>query len=63
MGNPFELADVVEDRITKFSGTVVAITHWIDGTTQIGVQSSELFEGKPISIQWFDSSRLTVLGV
>ena len=53
-----KLGDTVKDRITGFSGVVVAITHWLNGCKRVSVQPRTLHEGKPIESQVFDIEQL-----
>ena len=52
------LGDKVKDRITGYTGIVVARTDWLYGCTRFSVQSSELKDGKPIEAEWFDEKAL-----
>ena len=56
-----ELNDVVEDRITGFTGVVIGRTEWLYGCVRFGVQSEELKDGKPLEHQWFDEQQLARL--
>jgi hypothetical protein len=56
-----ELNCRVRDKITKFEGTVIAITHWLNGCTRAGVQSRELKDGIPTDPQWFDLTQLELV--
>ena len=40
------LGDRVKDKLTGFSGVVVAITEWLNGCTRMAVQPEKLVEGK-----------------
>ena len=51
----------MRDKISGFEGTVVVRAVWLYGCIRCGVQSSELYEGKPIEPQWFDEGSLELL--
>lgn len=57
----FTNGDLVEDKITKFKGRIIARIEWIYGCKRYIVQSEELGkEGKPVD--WtFDEGGLTML--
>jgi hypothetical protein len=55
------MGSVVRDPITNFSGTVVARTEWLWGCVRLGVQASEVKDGKPVEESWFDEQRLVVV--
>ena len=61
MKQEIKLGDKVKDTITQFAGTVVAITTYLHGNTRIGIQSSELKDGVPTDLAWFDESRFVVV--
>jgi hypothetical protein len=52
--------DLVADKITGFSGIVVAMTQYLDGRVQACVQSREMDEVKPGPEHWFDEYRLRI---
>ena len=58
-----KLGDIVKDRISGFTGIVIARTEWLYGCTGIGVKptkSNKLKDdGTPADIQWFDEPSLT----
>lgn len=56
-----QLGDKVRDKITGFEGIVVSHTVFVAGCERVGVQSQELHEGKPVSVQMFDVPNLTIL--
>ena len=53
-----KLGDTVKDSITDFTGTVVAITKYLDGYIQLGVQSDKLHNEVPLEVQWFYDTRV-----
>ena len=53
MNKKIKLGDKVKDIITNFTGIVTAITEYLDGYTQIGIQSEKLKDEIPLDIQWF----------
>ena len=52
------LGDRVRDRVSGFTGVVIARTEWLYGCTRFGVQAEELKDGKPIEAEWFDERSL-----
>lgn len=56
-----ELGDEVQDTITGFKGTVVAITKWISGCDRINVQPRVGKDGKIPDSCAFDEPQVKVL--
>lgn len=56
-----KLGDRVQDRISKFTGVVVAITDWLNGCRRITIQPESLHDGKPVDSHTFDSEQVVVL--
>lgn len=57
-----ELGDLVEDRVTGFTGIVVETGDWLYGCARRGVQSRELnSDGVPKKTWFFDEPDLTVI--
>jgi hypothetical protein len=54
-----KLGQVVTDRMTGFSGTVVARTEYLYGCVQICLNPGQLKDRKPLGCEWFDEQRLT----
>ncbi len=54
-----KLEDNVTDNITGFNGVVVSITEYQYGCRRMGLQSTELKDGKVLDIEYFDEQRLT----
>ncbi len=48
----------VRCKVTGFAGVAVSRQENHYSGVQIGVQSQELYEGKPLAVQWFDEMRL-----
>jgi len=55
------LGDRVKDTITGFQGVAVGITVWLYGCKRIGIQGTELKDGKVLDPEWFDEQRLISL--
>jgi hypothetical protein len=55
------LGDKVRDRVTGYTGIVVARTEWLYGCVRYVVQSQELHDGRPIDNVQFDEECLKVL--
>ena len=49
-----KLGETVKDTITGYSGTVIAITNWLNGCKRITIQSPILHDGIPVGDQTFD---------
>ena len=56
-----QLGNKVRDKISGFTGTVVAVTEWIAGCKRITVCANKLKDGKPIANQCFDEPMLEVI--
>jgi len=56
-----KLGDNVKHKLSKYKGTVTAITEFLQGCRRIGVKSKELHEGKPIEACWFDEPELDIV--
>jgi hypothetical protein len=55
MNAGIKLGDEVRDKITRFEGTVVAITEWMFGYVRVGVQGREFKDGRPQEPYWIDA--------
>lgn len=53
-----KLGDKARDQISGFTGTIVAITEWLNGCRRITIQPSALHEGKPVENSTFDAEQL-----
>jgi len=56
-----KLGDEVKDQISGFTGTVVAITEWLNGCRRITIQPRMLHEGKPVENSTFDAEQIMKL--
>lgn len=57
-----ELGDSVRDRITGYSGIVVAKTHWLNGCVRITLQSQKIKDDyTPVESQTFDEPQLELI--
>ncbi len=56
-----EAGDKVKDIVTGFEGIVIAVTHWLNGCTRMGVQSDVLKDGLPTDTIWFDEPQLSLV--
>lgn len=52
------LGDCVKDKITGLTGIAIAYDVWETGCVRIGIESTELKDGKPIGATWLDSYRV-----
>lgn len=57
------LGCIARDKISGFSGVVVAITDWLNGCRRVTIQPRELKDGKPIDGYTFDAEQVEVLEV
>ena len=58
----FGFYDILQDRISKFKGQVVAISHYATGCIHYALQSEKLSkEGKPLDWEYFDESRMDLI--
>ena len=56
-----KLGNKVRDTLTGFAGVAVARTEWLYGCSRIGIEPTELKDGKPIETQWFDEQRVEMV--
>jgi len=56
-----KLGSKVKDTVTEFTGIAVVRSIWLWGCIRIGVQPSEIIDGKPVEEVWFDESRLELV--
>lgn len=57
----FPLGALVKDRITGFTGIVMANVFWLNGCVRCSVQPQELKDGKPIDMEAFDEQQLDLV--
>ncbi len=57
----FACGDKVKDRITGYTGIVVATTTWINGCHRYVIQAQELKDGKPVDSHTFDEQELQLV--
>lgn len=55
------LGDLVQCKITGYEGIVTSVTSFVAGCERVAVKSQEMYEGKPIESQLYDSPNLTVV--
>jgi len=49
------------DTVTGFSGTIIAVTEWMNGCTRYGIQPNGMNkDGKIIEADWFDSEQVNI---
>lgn len=56
-----ELGDVAKDSITGFEGVVTSKTHWLHGCCRLGLQPTDLDNGKVRECQVFDENQLILV--
>jgi hypothetical protein len=50
-----------KDSVTGFSGTITAVTEWMNGCVRYVIQPNKLDkEGNPVDEKWFDSQQVIV---
>lgn len=59
--NRIENGDTVKDRISGFTGTVTAITHWLNGCLRFTVQGKKLQKGVPTEPHCFDAEQIVLV--
>ena len=57
------LGSRVRDTLTGFTGIAVCRVIWLHGCTRIGIEATELRDGKPIDTQHFDEQRVEIIEV
>jgi len=57
-----ELGSKVRDKITGFEGIAIARTTYLTGCDRYGIQPAGIFEGKTADAEWYDETRLEILG-
>lgn len=58
MDAKFGLGEELRDKVTGFTGLVMACTKYFTGCVHYGLASKELRDNKPLDWQWFDESLL-----
>lgn len=59
---PIQLGDRVKDRVTGFTGIVVARSEYLHGCRRVGVQPEKLEkDGKPPEAAWFDEPQVDLV--
>lgn len=53
-----KLGDKAKDAISGFSGTIIAITEWLNGCRRISIAPNCLHDGKPIDANTFDAEQV-----
>lgn len=56
-----DLGDRAKDKVTGYTGIVVAKTHWLNGCVRVNIQSEALKDGKPLDAEGFDSEQVEVI--
>mgnify|MGYP001612348269 CR=1 FL=1 len=57
----FDLGTKVKERITGYTGIIIARSQWIYNCNTYGVKSSELKDGKPMEAVFFDEPSLDLV--
>jgi len=60
-GKGIDLGDVARDRITGFTGVVVASYRFLHGCERLCLQPRELKDGKPLDTATFDVPQLELV--
>jgi hypothetical protein len=53
-----QLGDKVQDTVTDIKGTAVAVNTWLNGCVHIGIQPSQLKDGRCVDWEWIPVGRL-----
>lgn len=61
MSDNIELGDIARDKITGFTGVVIAKTSWLHGCNRFTLCPRGLKDGKPIDSHSFDEPQLSVV--
>lgn len=63
VGRPTNLAlgCIAKDKVTNFTGVVIAITEWLNGCQRVTIQPQELKDGSPLPTQTFDAEQVAVV--
>lgn len=56
-----ELGDLAKDRITGYTGIVVAVTDWLNKCRRITLQARALKDGKPVESATFDETDVVLV--
>lgn len=56
-----ELGDEAKDKITGYSGIVVAITEWLHACRRITIQPKEMKDGQPAGNYTFDEPQVELV--
>jgi hypothetical protein len=56
-----KLGSIVRDSITGFTGLAVCRSEWLYGCARVGIQATELKDGKPVEVQHFDEQSVEVV--
>jgi len=59
----FELADIVKDTLTGFTGVVECRCQWLNNCNTYGIKSRFLYKGQPIDRHFFDEPQLERVGI
>ena len=57
----FGLGSKVRNAITGYTGIVVQRTDYLSGYKRYGIQSQELYDGKPLEPEYFDEEQLKII--
>lgn len=61
MKNEIILGNRVKDIYTGFEGIAIGRTDWLYGCSRIAIEPTELKDGKPIDVVWFDEQRVQIV--
>ncbi len=56
-----ELGDIAKDKVTGYTGVVIARTKWLYGCERFTLQTKEMKDGKPIDNCSFDGPQLKLV--
>jgi hypothetical protein len=55
------LGSKARDKITGYTGIVIATTDWLSGCRRVTIQTQEMKDGKPIDSCCFDESQVETI--
>lgn len=57
----YNLGDKAKDRITGFTGIIIARTQWLTNCNTYALKYTKLHENKPMDAQWFDEPNIEIV--
>ena len=57
----YDLGAKAKDRVTGYTGIIVARMEWLYGCRRYAIQSQEMKDGKPVDALYFDEDAVVIL--